>query len=196
MHKAAQEICVFQVGTNQDPRGLAIWTLYFCLNSGLLFEDRFFILFITSSCQHPEWGRRHRSNVYITACSIESHLALLASELPWLSWQTPLSQHSSYALLSCIQNTAGLHECIATRSTEAHCQVLQSILNCPRYSWHTEIPSKTQKSWKNFILSPASPALFVHQFYFGFSVLLRLLLVFKGLQRMTAIPDSLPLEYR
>lgn len=144
MHRAAQEICVFWVGANQDPWGLAIW-MYFCLNSGLLFEDRFFILIITSSCQHPEGGRRYSSNVYITACFIESHLASLASELPRLSWQTPFSQRSSYALLSCIQNTAGLRECIATRGTEAHCQVLQSILNCPRYSRHTEIPSKIQK---------------------------------------------------
>lgn len=146
IHNAAQEICVFRAGANQDPWCLAIWTLYFCLNSGLFFEDRFFIPVITSSCQYPEQGRRYRSNVYITACSIESHLASLASELPWLSWQTPLSQHSSYALLSCIQNTAGLHECIATSGTEACCQVLQSILNCPRYSRHTEIPSKIQKS--------------------------------------------------
>ena len=196
MHRAAQEICVFQVGANQDPWGLAIWTPHFCLNSGLLFEDRFFILVITSSCQHPERGRRHSSYVYITACSIESHLASLASELPWLSWQTPLSQSSSYALLSCIQNTAGLHECIATRGTETRCQVLQSIRNCPRYSWHTEIPSKTQKIWKNFILSPASPALSLHKFCFGFSVLLLLLLVLKGLQSTTAIPDLLPLENR
>ena len=196
MHRAAQETCVFQVGTNQDPWGLAIWTLYFCLNSGLLFEGRFFILVIISSCQHPEWGRRYSSNVYITACSIKSHLASLASELPWLFWQTPLSQCSSYALLSYVQNAAGLRECIATRGTEVCCQVLQSILNCPRYSWHTEIPSKTQKSWKNAFLSPASPALSIHQFYFGSSVLLLLLSVLKGLQRAIAIPDSLPLANR
>lgn len=41
MHRAAQEICVFQMGANQDPRGL---TLYFYLHSGLLSEYQFFIL--------------------------------------------------------------------------------------------------------------------------------------------------------
>lgn len=82
MHRAAQEICVFQMGANQGPRGL---TLYFCLHSGLLSEYQFFILTLTSSCQYPERGRRYSNNFYIIAHSLKPHLASLAFELPWLS---------------------------------------------------------------------------------------------------------------
>lgn len=62
-------------------------------------------------------------------------------------------------------------------------------------SHDTEIPSKTEKSWRNLILSSAFPALSVHQ-------LLWLLCpsavaaVLNGLQSMTAIPDSLSSKTR
>lgn len=59
-----------------------------------------------------------------------------------------------------------------------------------------DTPSKTQKSWKNAILSSASPVPSIHQFCFGSSILLLLLLVLKGVQSSIAIPDSLPLENR
>lgn len=131
---------VFWVEANKDPWGLVIGTLHICLNSGFLLKDRFFILVITF-LMPTSWMREEIWQYCLYCCMLHwftlgvagfwAALALLAA---------PLSQCSSYALFSSTANAAGRHECITTRGTEAHCQVLLSILNCPSYSWYPERP--------------------------------------------------------